>query len=407
MKQIQSNGALSIRRGLLHLTGAFILASALSACDSNDSDNTYTNSNASRDNGGYGGGSSSEASSSTSSDAPEKATFETADGINGGRLFSKFWADETGFSLTNSNLQTQEELDTISGFGDFFRCKQCHGWDRLGRDGGYSNRAPSATRPNVAPVDLATKSEMYTPDDLFEAIKTGSVPRRELTADLASYDPADDVVDGNRMPNFGAILTDEQIWDIVKFLKEEALDTTQLYDINLGAGEYPNRDRSFSNIGKGGDANRGDDIYAATCAVCHGDDGTLIPVDGDYTVGGHVRAKPYEDQHKVKFGHLGSPMIAGLVLNDADEEDVQHLFQALMDPVQYPDEAPVVSTIDGAALFVARCGACHNGNGMGSGGLNITGASAAGIQGAISNVAAMAGLSNLTDEEIQAIADAL
>ena len=130
------------------------------------------------------------------------------------------------------------------------------------------------------------------------------------------------------MPNYGEILTDAQIWDVVKYLKEESLDTTKLYDLILENGSYPTRARSFANLGLNGSAAAGDTIYQENCAICHGDDGAKILVDGDaYTVGQHMRKKPYEDQHKVKFGHLGS--IMGPVLMDSDISDIQDLFAAM------------------------------------------------------------------------------
>ena len=58
---------------------------------------------------------------------------------------------------------------------------------------------------------------------------------------------------------------------------------------------------------------------------------------------------------------------------------------------------------------MSSCGGCHQGNGLGTGtfGPDVTGAAAADIQNAIATVAAMGSVAGLTDEEIQAIADAL
>ena len=53
--------------------------------------------------------------------------YDTADQANGGIMYDKFWAAESDFDQTNTHLAT------LSAKGDFFRCKQCHGWDGLGR----------------------------------------------------------------------------------------------------------------------------------------------------------------------------------------------------------------------------------------------------------------------------------
>ncbi len=384
----------STRHTLRHSAQAAALFSImlLGACSSNNSGSSGSSSTSSTSSSTTSSTSSSTSSSSGATD------YESADGINGGRLYSKFWAEETGFTLANSNLSEQSELDDISSHGDFYRCKQCHGWDRLGRDGGYSDRAPRTTRPNVANVDLATTSDMLTPQALFDAIQTGGA-RRELSDSVADYDPDTNSVVGDRMPNFGAILTDAQIWDIVKYLKEEANDTSELYTLTLGSGTYPNRERSFSEIGLDGDVANGNQVFADNCASCHGDYGTLIQVDGDYTVGAHVRAKPYEDQHKVKFGHLGSTM--GAILADAEFDDIKDLLKALSDSDMYPDTVP-----NGVTLFENNCGGCHSANGMG-GGSDRSDRTVTQINNAIANIGAMSGLSSLVPAEIAAIAEAI
>ncbi len=322
--------------------------------------------------------------------------FANADGINGGKLYDQFWAVETGFSLANSSLKNQSELDAITKKADFFRCKQCHSWDRLGRDGGYGNRAPSTSRPNVANINLATISASATAQALFDAIKNGP-SRRDVGTDLSTYNPAGDTTVGDKMPNYSQILTDKQIWDIVKFLKEEAVDTSALYTITFDAGTYPNKKPTFSDLGSNGSPSNGDTIFAAKCAGCHGADGTLIQVDTNYTVGRHVRAKPYEDQHKVKFGHLGSDMTAAAVLSTAPTSDIKDLFAALSNKTKYPDAAPVV--IDGAALYQQKCSTCH-GNAKRT-------RTAAQIRAAIQNPnTGMGILSGLTDAELNAIDNA-
>ncbi len=206
------------------------------------------------------------------------------------------------------------------------------------------------------------------------------------------------------MPDFGEILTDEQIWHIVKFLKEDAVDTSAIYTLTLGSGSYPNRTASFSNLGADGNATNGDAIYSSTCASCHGADGTLIMVDGGaYTVGGHVRSKPYEDQHKVKFGHLGSMMVPSQsqpLLSESPLSDIKDLLKALANTTKYPNDKP--AAIDGKQLYADNCSGCHGALASSA----KAGSTFTEIKNAIANVPLMSGIS-LTDDEIQAIADEL
>ena len=344
--------------------------------------------------------------------------YRDADGVLGGQMYSKFWADETGFSVNNSELDNQDELDIITANSDFFRCKQCHGWDRLGQEGAYMSRGAKTTRPIVSTLDLARISETSSAQDLYDKIAMSGSMRRDLSVDLSTYDPEDSSHPGNMMPDYSQILTEAQIWDIVKFLKKEALDTTELYVLSNDGGNYPDGQPVYSEVGAGGDASNGDTLYTDTCAGCHGTDGAsgsvgmIVDGDDEFSVGWYAREKPYETQHKIKFGHLGSTMTASLVLNDATESEVRDLLLALQDTTKYPDEAGEVvetETPDGAALFGTNCGSCHTGNGMGTGstGGSITGESFAEIKDAIASVGMMAHLSSLTDPEVQAIADAL
>lgn len=268
--------------------------------------------------------------------AGDPVEFTNADGITGGKYYDKFYASDTGFDQNNANLAT------ISASGDFFRCKQCHGWDRLGNAGAYIGRSPKTTRPNVSGIPLATHVDEMTVQELFDAIKTGEgATRRAVDADLSTYDPADPTTTtvGDQMPDFSQIFTDAEIWNIVKYLKDEVLDSTQLYTITT-TGTYPDGSASYSNWGPGGDATNGDALYASKCAGCHGADGIggAFPIEGGaISVGSHLRDKPYETWHKAKFGHPGSSMSPQGINTLSDMLD---LYSALADTVMYPDPAP-------------------------------------------------------------------
>lgn len=252
--------------------------------------------------------------------------YTNANGINGGRLYDKFWATETGFNQADANLTRYNQ------YADFFRCKQCHGWDLLGRGGSYINRGPRTTRPNVANLDLLQIAKTKSYSELFTLIKTGSSPsiRRAVSADLSTYAPTTNSTIGDQMPNYSQSLTDEHIWDLVKFLKTEVIDINNLYDFTT-SGTYPTGSITYANIGKGGTAAAGN-TYMQNCTGCHGTNGRLIIVDGSFSVGSHLRAKPYEVQHKVKFGQLGS----GMQAFNTTLQQMKDLYKALTDTAMYP-----------------------------------------------------------------------
>ncbi len=258
---------------------------------------------------------------SVNEESAEESGYSRADGYNGGRLYDRFWAVETGFDQSNIAFFEQHS--------EFFRCSQCHGWDLLGREGHLAGQALSANRPNVADVNLI--GERTRPArELFDAIRTGiSASRRDPAADLSTYDPVSNSIEGDRMPDYAGILTDDRIWDLVKFLKTEAVDVRELYDYSI-AGSYPGAVVSYSNIGRDGEAEKGVATYTRECAECHGADGTS-PV-GFFYVGYHVRRMPYEDAHIFKFGVLGTDMTE----EKLSVKQMKDLFKALADSTKYP-----------------------------------------------------------------------
>jgi cytochrome c2 len=259
------------------------------------------------------------------STGPGLTAYERASVVRGGISYDKYWSAGTGFDTSDPLVAT------FNAKGDFFRCKQCHGWDQLGSTGFYVNRGPSASRPRVSSVDLVAFTETRTPQQLFDAIKTGSgAARRSPTYDLSTYDPLVTPSIGDQMPDYGAFMSDAQIWDLVRFLKEDALVATDLYDMTV-AGTYPTGTFTSENLGRDGVAASGEAIFTSQCAFCHGTDGKALTLEG-VSLGVFLRSKPAEVQHKVRYGQLGSIM-RGTRLTLAE---MKHLYKYLSDSTVMP-----------------------------------------------------------------------
>ncbi len=259
---------------------------------------------------------------------------KSADGINGGMLFDKFYAtnDNEKKAVPKFSNAFEIELANIAAAGDFHRCKQCHGWDRLGSKGAYIGRAPKAgKRPKVSSVNLARAAKTKSAETLFARI---SSPRNPRPADFdpKTYDPAAKNPVGDLMPEYGKVFSKAEIWDIVKFLKENAYDTTALYELKT-AGTYPTGSVSYAEIGRDGDAKAGQKIFELKCADCHGDDGLDIDLGGK-SVGQFLRTKAYEVHHKVGFGQLGSKMKP----TKLSPEEMKNLYKALADETAFPNK---------------------------------------------------------------------
>ncbi|MCK9412624.1 MAG: cytochrome c [Prolixibacteraceae bacterium] len=261
----------------------------------------------------------------------DPVAYTNAKASKGGMMFDKFWAPEAGYD------QSSSKLATLNAKSDFFRCKQCHGWDLKGRAGSYIGRAPKTSRPNVAAVDLATYLKTKSAQELFDAMKK-TAGRRSFSADLSGYNPTTpaSMTEGDKMPNYNELMSDAQIWDVVKYLKEGALDVTLLYDATY-SGIYPSGTVAFTNVGKDGNATNGDAHFNSKCAVCHGNDGKLIPnldATTGMTVGKFIRTKPNELQHKIKFGQLGTSMAGDFTITATQMKD---LYKAGTNVTKYPD----------------------------------------------------------------------
>ena len=256
---------------------------------------------------------------------PNEVAYNNASISNGGIMYDKFWSAESDFDQNSTNLAT------ISASSDFFRCKQCHGWDGLGNKGAYINRGAKSTRPHVSSISLFQIAQTESADHLFEELKETS-GRRDISTDLSTYDPETNSTKGDKMPNLNQLLTDAQIWDLVKFLKEGMFDVSELYDATY-TGTYPTGSLVFANVGRDGNAANGNAYITANCAGCHGVDGTTLDLEGK-TLGKFVRTKGNEAQHKVRYGQLGSAMTGQFDITISQMKD---LYKALSDTEAFPD----------------------------------------------------------------------
>jgi len=254
---------------------------------------------------------------------PLPPEYLAADGILGGAAYAKWYVTEAGGSGDHGAAVP----------ADFFRCKACHAWDGMGNAASYANRTGQSTlnanRPDVSSVNLRSTTVGNTVQGLFDMIVR--TPGRTIDA----FD--------NTHPDYSTNLTVGQVWNIVKFMREEWIEPTDLYDLEvMGSTMYVDYTVDppvvvaptlvISNVGALGDEANGQTIYSSTCAACHGADGTAIDIGGR-SAGQFMREKPWEGWFKAKFGEPGA-MPPGLV---TDTGDMQDLYAALANPANFPD----------------------------------------------------------------------
>ncbi len=258
---------------------------------------------------------------------PPPQEFLDADAIAGGAAYSKWWTTDAAGSGSQPST---------SAPADFYRCKACHAWDGLGNAASYASRTGQSTlnpnRPDVSSINLRSTAASESHRELFDLI-------RHLGA--RTIDARD-----NTHPDF-SMLTDDQVWNLVKFMKEEWVAPNVLYDLEVsGPAMYVDYTvdppvvqaptLTYSNVGAMGDEANGLTVIAAagcTNSSCHGADGTSLDLEGR-SLGQFVREKPNEAWHKMKFGEAGTGMSPGLV---TETSDIQDVYRAFANATSFPD----------------------------------------------------------------------
>lgn len=256
-------------------------------------------------------------------DDPDQEAYDAADGINGAKMYDHV------LNYINAN-----QTDYPNTYTNFYRCKSCHGWDLLGKNGVLIDKASSATYPVVANENLYKWSKEHSISEIFNAVKnTGG---RKISSST---------VYNATMPDYGVILTDAQIWDIVKFLKSTAHDVNDFYTLTT-TGVYPTGTKTFSNIGKNGDGTAGLVTYNANCKSCHGADGKAIDIycQGLF-LGEMFRSDPHEVQHKAIWGmpndreHIdaGCTFAGSMPSIDITDQDIRNLMVMGQNTTLFPN----------------------------------------------------------------------
>ena len=162
-----------------------------------------------------------------------------------------------------------------------WRCKECHGWDYIGKDGRYSEGS------HFTGFEGVIESSGKLPTELYEL----------LAASARNHD-------------FSTSLKRQELEALSFFLSEGLINTAEY----LG---------SEGNVL--GDAQAGKKLYGPHCASCHGDDGNTLDFkvkkQGIQGVGWLANDNPQESLHKIRWGHPGSDMPsmvvdAGLTVRD-------------------------------------------------------------------------------------------
>jgi cytochrome c553 len=236
------------------------------------------------------------------------------------------------------------QLPSGESSADYVRCKACHGWDRMGTDGGYVRRSRTAGRPNAGAGDSDQSSrnislakregtnitaDMILHSNTGRFISEGSASWVDLDATHSAANKAahsQGYTLGNQHPDFsGTDLTQEQVDCLIDFLNSEEADSAAYFETI-----YPATKPVSYTIKSSADAAAGEVYYNANCLGCHGDPATDHQGPNGGKPSGGVLAylqgdgKFSEFAHKARWGVPGTSMTRE-VMGAPDANDVSDM----------------------------------------------------------------------------------
>jgi mono/diheme cytochrome c family protein len=210
--------------------------------------------------------------------AQSSADYQEADLKNGAQLYDN-WLKSTEIK-TSENHPLYPQTSKKSGKATW-RCKECHGWDYIGNKGRYSKGSHFTGITGVFHVQRKNPEVLYS-----------SMTNKNAEHDFSEY------------------LSESQILDLVKFLREGQAAIDPVID-SQGKGK--------------GNSTHGKVLYEAHCSDCHGSDGNEIDFKGNKEgvqgIGWLTNDNPQESIHKIRWGHPGSDMPSMTLDKNLSEQD--------------------------------------------------------------------------------------
>ncbi len=181
----------------------------------------------------------------------------------GGQLYDK-WFKVIKAEKPKTTHPAWPAANTKKKGNTTWRCKSCHGWDYMGKDGAYASGS----------------------------YKTGI----KGINGMKGADPAKIVaIIKDKTHGFAGMMDEKDFQDLALFVSKGQEDMDKYID-------------RASKMPKGGDAARGEVYFNTICAQCHAKDGSL-PKDMDKTLAKQM-GNPWEVMHKILEGQPGEQMPA-------------------------------------------------------------------------------------------------
>ncbi|MDH4246228.1 MAG: cytochrome c [Deltaproteobacteria bacterium] len=220
-------------------------------------------------------------------DAARKA--ELAMIVQGGLMYDN-WFITLGKEAPKSTKFAYSSSGGKAQGADSWRCKECHGWDYLGKEPDYSSGNHFSGFPGIQ--NAINVSELSVLNNLK-----------------------------NTNHRYGEILSDQELKPLVAFLMKGQLEMRD--HIDRGSKKAK------------GDSGAGKALYQKHCTSCHGDDGKKLKLGEEAqsrSLGAIAVEDPWKTLHKIRFGQPGKE--APSLLGAPVEQQVDVLAYAQTLPVR-------------------------------------------------------------------------
>ena len=201
--------------------------------------------------------------------------------MRGAQLYDKWYA--VVGAETEGTHPAWPDTNTKKSGATTHRCKSCHGWDLMGKDGAYA----------------------------AGSYKTGIAGLRHLSgASNAS------VIAAMKSPvhGYAGKMSDDDFTDLANFITHGQIDMSAFID-------------SDSKKASGGDLDRGAAYYNTVCAGCHASNG--MEPDDMPPLGRLSNKNPWEVMHKIQNGQPDEPMPAMRAFDLQVSKDILSYLQTL------------------------------------------------------------------------------
>ena len=191
------------------------------------------------------------------------AAEEVSSIARGGQLYDK-WYKVIGAAKPDATHPAWPASNTKKKGDTTHRCKSCHGWDLMGKDGAYASGSYLTGIGGLTHLKGSTNAKVIT------AMKDST-------------------------HGFAGKMSDQDFTDLANFLTKGQFDIDAVIDRK-------------SKKAKGGDKNKGEAYYNTVCVGCHAKDGK--EPDGMPALGPLSNKNPWEVIQKVMNGQPDSEMPA-------------------------------------------------------------------------------------------------